>query len=296
MITIQFPKWLEIRNGWTSNSYRWVRIILGVYLMIHFAHLVPWAAELFSNQGSLPDSSVSPFAYLFPNVLTFFDSPQMAIGVVSLGALASLALTLGVKDRWMAVLIWVIWASLFGRNPLISNPSLAFVGWMLLFHAFLPKRDDAFRVPDSMYGSAWWVMAAGYTYSGYTKLISPSWLDGTAITHVLMSPLARLSPLRDLLLELPAFLKLLTWGTLGIELLALPIALISRARPWLWLALVGLHIGIICTVSFADLSLGMLMIHALTFNPSWVSRPRALQEKERPATQRSHGCTRRGPH
>lgn len=270
MITIQFPEKLRIANGWTSESYKWVRIILGAYLTIHFAHLIPWAAELFSNQGNLPDSLLSPFAYLFPNVLTYFDSPQMAVGLLRLGVVASVAFGFGFKDRWMAVLNWIIWASLFGRNPLISNPSLAFVGWMLLFHAFLPRKGAVSTVPKSMYGSAWWVMAAGYTYSGYTKLLSPSWLDGTAIQHVLMSPLARLSPLRDLLLEVPQFLSLLTWSTLGIELLALPIAMVSRARPWLWLSLVGLHIGIICTVAFADLSVGMLMIHLLTFDPNWV--------------------------
>jgi len=272
MITIQFPEKLKMTNGWTSDSYRWVRVLLGVYLTIHFAHLIPWAAELFSNQGSLPDALLSPLAYLFPNVLTFLDAPVVAVAVVSLGALASIALMFGVKDRWMAILIWVIWASLFGRNPLISNPSLAFVGWMLLFHAFLPRKDAEVGVPDSMYGSAWWVMAAGYTYSGYTKLISPSWLDGTAIQHVLMSPLARLTPLRDMLLDAPLFLSALTWSTLGMELLALPIAMFSRARPWLWLSLVGLHLGIICTVAFADLSVGMLMIHLVTFDPAWLKR------------------------
>lgn len=330
MIAIQFPEKLKIANGWTSESYRWVRILFGIYLTVHFVHLMPWAAELFSNQGSLPDALVSPFAKLFPNVLTFFDAPIIAVSMVCIGALASIAFGLGIKDRWMAVLIWIIWASLFGRNPLIVNPSLAFVGWMLLFHAFLPRRDTestpskflhesmwmalagftymgftklsrrntfvsdlsvlfavgfmllfeallprksaVSAVPDGMYGSAWWVMAAGYSYSGYTKLISPSWLDGTAIQHVLMSPLARLSPLRDVLLEAPLFLNALTWSTLGLELLALPIAMVARARPWLWLSLVGLHLGIIGTVAFADLSVGMLMIHLVTFDPAWLKK------------------------
>ena len=41
-------------------------------------------------------------------------------------------------------------------------------------------------------------MAVGYTFSGVTKLPSPSWRDGTALARILDNPLARPGPLRDL--------------------------------------------------------------------------------------------------
>lgn len=284
-------------HGWTAANYTAVRAIFGVYLFVHFAHLTPWAAELYSREGVVADATTSPLAYAFPNLLTFFDAPWFATALVATAAGASLLLALGKKDRLMALLIWYIWACTFGRNPLTANPSLAFVGWMLLFHAALPslpsllamiRRPNCvrWRMPRAYFTAAWIVMAAGYTYSGITKLVSPSWVDGTAIAYVLQSPLARVTPLRDLLLALPEqFLQTLTWATLGLELLALPLALIARARPWLWLSMVGLHLGIIATVAFADLSVGMLMIHLITFNPDWL---RAVGEFLRPL--RPHFC------
>jgi predicted DCC family thiol-disulfide oxidoreductase YuxK len=76
---------------------------------------------------------------------------------------------------------------------------------------------------------------------------------------------------REGLLALPeAALMTLTWGTLAVELLFAPLALWGRSRPWIWLALVLMHLGLLTVVDFADLSLGMLMLHLFTFDPAWL--------------------------
>ena len=98
--------------------------------------------------------------------------------------------------------------------------------WLLLAHAFLPpapygswaargRADPAggWRMPPPIFCVAWVVLALGYTYSGYTKLVSPSWQDGTALARVLNNPLARPGPVREVLLALPAgLLRVATWG------------------------------------------------------------------------------------
>lgn len=276
---------LRLENGWTGGQYSLYRAILGLYLCVHFVGLIPWGVEMFSNEGVLADAATSPFAYVFPNILSFFDAPWFVVGLLVAAAAGSVAFAAGFKDRIVAVFLWYVWACLFGRNPLISNPSLAFIGWMLLLHAALPKTpfgawdargrtdpEGGWKLPRSYFSAAWLLMAAGYSYSGYTKLISPSWQDGTALAEVLQSPLARNTALREWLLGLPdLLLKGLTFGTLGLELLALPLAFLGRARPWLWLGLVGLHVGILSTVAFGELTLGMLLVHLLTFNPRWIS-------------------------
>ena len=38
-----------------------MRIALGGYLLIHFVLLIPYAGELFSSEGALGDTSLSPF-------------------------------------------------------------------------------------------------------------------------------------------------------------------------------------------------------------------------------------------
>jgi predicted DCC family thiol-disulfide oxidoreductase YuxK len=276
-----------MRNGWTGGQYSLVRAAFGTYLFVHFAQLVPWAAELFSNQGVLADCRASPLLHLFPNVLALWDGPAFVTALVAVAAGLSVLFAVGVCDRVAAVALWYIWACMHGRMPLISNPGLPYVGWLLLAHAALPpapygswaargRTDPAndWRMPDGIYLAAWILMALGYTYSGFTKLVSPSWLDGTALARVLNNPLARPGVARDLLLALPdGLLRLATWGALLVELGFAPLALIPRLRPWLWGMLLLMHLGLMVLIDFADLSLGMVVLHLFTFDSAWV-RPR----------------------
>jgi hypothetical protein len=185
-------------------------------------------------------------------------------------------------------LLWYGWACLFNRNVLISNPSIPYVGLLLLLTALVPATEpwrlsgrreerEAFYMPAGVWVTAWALMAVGYTFSGVVKLASPSWVDGTAFWHVVNNPLARTGPTRDLTLSLPMWVfQLLTWKALAVEVLFLPLALSSATRPLAWLAMVGMHVGIITLVSFADLSAGMLLLHAFTFDPGWLTAARRV--------------------
>lgn len=270
--------------GWTGAQYSAFRFVFAVYLAVHFVQLAPWAREVFSSRGMLADASASPLHPLFPSLLFVWDSPSAALALVWIGALLAPFLAAGFHDRVTAVAIWFVWASLFVRNPFISNPSLPFVGWLLIAHACVPpapagslaarKRPDraaAWAMPKGIHDAAWIVMSVAYSYSGFTKLVSPSWRDGSALAYVLANPLARPTGLRELVLALPEpLLALATWSALALELLFAPIALFARARAWLWSAMVLMHIGLLVLIDFADLSVGMLMLHLFTIDPGWL--------------------------
>lgn len=270
-------------EGWTGGQYSLYRGLLGAYLLVHFVVLLPWAAELFSDRGVLP-ASASPLLAAFPNVLLLSDAVPVVTALVVAGALGALLLLLGFHDRVGALGAWYVLACLFGRNPLISNPSLPFIGWLLLAHVLVPpapygswaarKRADprgGWHLPGALVTAAWILMCLAYSYSGYTKLLSPSWVDGTALQRVLSNPLARPGLVRELLLASPpALLRLATWSALGLELAFAPLALLRRVRPWIWLAMVGMHAGLLVLVDFAELSVGMLVLHLFTFDPRWI--------------------------
>jgi predicted DCC family thiol-disulfide oxidoreductase YuxK len=274
----------EPLNRWTGGQYSLYRFLFGFYLLLHFAQLLPWGAELFSNQGVLPDASASPLLYLFPNVLALSDSSASVGGVLVAGMGLSVLFAVGWYDRAAALGLWYVWACLFGRNPLIANPGIPFVGWLLLAHVFLPPapygswaargRVDpggGWRMPQAIWAAAWIVLALGYSYSGYTKLVSPSWRSGEALGLVLDNPLARPGWLREALLSLPAWLlHAATWFALGLELAFAPLALFRRLRPWLWALMLLMHLSLILLIDFADLSLGMVMVHLFTADPGWV--------------------------
>jgi predicted DCC family thiol-disulfide oxidoreductase YuxK len=232
----------------------------------------------------LPDARLSPLATLFPNVLLLDDSPLTVTGLFALASASSVALAVGCRDRVAALVIAYVWACLHGRMPLIANPSLPFVGFLLLLHACLPRapfgsldargRDDpsgGWALPPELFAVLWIVMAAGYSYSGLTKLVSPSWLDGSALSHVLENPLARPTLLREALLALPPWLlQVASFGALAVEIGFAPLAIFARARPLAWLVMVSMHLGLLALIDFADLSSAMLVLHVLALDPAWI--------------------------
>src|SRR6185503_5810735 len=204
-----------MKNGWTGGQYTMFRVLFGAYLFVHFAQLAPWAAEVFSSRGLLPDGAASPILGFFPNLLAIWDSPAFVTWFAAIGAGLSLFFAFGIADRAAAVGAWYVWACLLGRNPLIANPSIPYVGWLLLAHACLPRAafgdwvrrgrtsgELPWKMAPSFFAAAWILMALGYSYSGWTKLMSPSWQDGTALLDMVANPLGRHGPAHDVLASL----------------------------------------------------------------------------------------------
>lgn len=251
------------------------RIVFGSYLVLHFAQLVPYADELFGMHGLLADPSLNPLHGLFPNPLARWDiATEWCVALIVL----AISFAFGFHQRTCALLLWFGSTALFHRNNLTANPSLAYLGLLLVFCALLP-RDG--KVPRSFLLCAWVLLAAGYTFSGITKLDSPSWIDGSALTRLMDTPLARDWPPRLWFLALPQWItQMLTWSTLALELLYLPLCFFATGRKWTWLAMAAIHLGILLLVDFADLTLGMLMMHLFVFDPRWLSRLRASASHE----------------
>jgi predicted DCC family thiol-disulfide oxidoreductase YuxK len=267
-------------GGFTGGQYSLLRAGFGVVLCVTLLRLLPFAGELFSGelfsgQGLMPLPSAA---------LGFLDDPHAARGVVALGAAAAAALALGLRDRWAALVLWLVWALLQARNPLTGDSGTAFVGWVLLLHAALPRApfgslDARGRLdpgggwcfPAPLRTAAWVLLAVSTSYSGLTKLARPTWRDGQALGDLLHGPLARDGFLRDLLAGLsPGATQLLSFALLGLLIVAGPAALWPRLRPWIWLLLAAASLAVLVTVDSPDAGLGRLALLGLCFQPSWV--------------------------
>jgi len=279
-------------KSYSPYQFSFFRIILGIYLIMHFMLLIPYGTEIWSNLGILPDASLNLTHGYFPNFLNYFDDPWMIKGFIGLATCLSILFTLGIKRQWVAIVLWYIWVCLFDRNNLISNPGIPFVGWLLLCCACIPAgepwsltkqpRKHKWVFPKTIFIGAWVIMALSYTISGLDKLMAPSWQDGTALFHLLENPLARDWWFREALLMLPMpFLKMMTWGILALEILFLPLAIFKKTRKWVWITMIGMHLGILLVIDFADLTLGMLMIHWFTFDGRWF-KPKRIENRVDP--------------
>ena len=145
-----------MRNGWTYQQFKLFRVLIGSYLLIHFLHLIPYGTEVFSNMGALADQSLSPLLHLFPNILMLNDSPTFITALLLIGGLASIGILLGKFDKICAILCAYLLACLLGRNPLILNPGMPYMGWLLLFYCFVPsakteQEQRSWTLPSHLY-------------------------------------------------------------------------------------------------------------------------------------------------
>jgi predicted DCC family thiol-disulfide oxidoreductase YuxK len=101
------------------------------------------------------------------------------------------------------------------------------------------------------------------------------------LARVLENPLARPGFIRSWILSFPVLpLCIATWGALVLELSFAPLAIFRRARPWIWCAMVALHLGLFVFVSFPDLTAGMIILHLFTFDPAWIARENPAASEE----------------
>ena len=231
--------------------------------------LLPYASELFSSQGTLQDISVLPSYEFFPNPLFYFNSSQDAVIFIAVLIVLSIGLIFQVSYRFAALLLWFGWASLLSRNPFIANPSIPYIGYLLLIIAAAPP--TRVEIAQLLRNSLWVLLAVGYTISGLDKLGSPSWVDGSALRELLANPLSRDTVLTHLMRGTPdIILTVLTWSALALEILFAPLVFFKRFSAYVWGAMIIMHLGILTVVSFADLTAGMIIVHLYVFNPEWL--------------------------
>ena len=266
-------KFLEQHSQFSARQFIVFRVLFGIYLIWHFATLIPYGVELFSDVGILSGDGVNPFNGSWPNPLFIEGSSSWITTWLIFAVIAAVSFTFGYLRRSTAVFLCVTMSCLFTANPLIANPSLGYIGMLLLLCAVIPPitKSKPWKMPHVACLTAWILLAAGYTFSGVLKLGSPSWINGSALQHLLENPLARPGIIRDLMLSLPdSFLSIMTWGVLLLEVSFIPLALFKKTRFWAWSLMLLMHLGIMTTVDFADLSLGMVIVHLFTFQRSWL--------------------------
>lgn len=162
------------------------RIIFGSYLTVHFLRLVPVGTEVFSNEGVISDASILPSFGKLPLPIFMNDDPDsISTFLISL-VIASTLFTVGKFRQISSLWLFFGWVSLLNRNPLISNPSLSYIGWLLLACACIPSGDrlgfllskkernneqntnfERWYVSDPLYYGMWIIMGVSYTASRY---------------------------------------------------------------------------------------------------------------------------------
>lgn len=279
---------IDIKKDYTGYQFSVFRIIFASYLIWHFSLLIPDASIIWSSAGLLSDASLNLTYGFFPNILNYWDSPDFITSFILILLGLSISLLFGFQRPWVAFLLWYGWACLFHRNNLIANPGIPMVGWLLLVLAVIPKGEvwsldhrstSDWKMPRILFGSAWVILALSYSISGFDKLNSSSWANGTAFIHLLENPLARNTWLREFLLDLPRiFHQAITYSALFLEIGFGILCLFKRFRLLAWVSILIMHLGVLLLIDFADLTLGVLMLHFFVIDPNWFKKSKYSNE------------------
>jgi hypothetical protein len=262
------------------------RLTLGAYLAWHYALLLPVAALTFGDEGLLPSASLNPGPSL--SVLSLLHAPAAPFVLTLGGLLAALSYAAGLFTRTSGLALFFVAFTLWHRNQLTLNPSLPFLGFFFLAQLFSHRAppwsldrwwrirrgrsvpDGADALPRDVLSVLWIVSSVAYSYSGWTKLLSPSWRSGAAVPLIATGALGRDGMAAAVLGGLPIVGTLATYTVLAVELSFLPLAMSRRVRPWLWTAVLALHVGLLFTLHIENISLGMIVVHLTLFDPRWL--------------------------
>lgn len=201
-------------------------------------------------------------------------------------ALAALALLLGYRTRLMTVIVWGLVFSIQTRNQFVLSAADTYIRLMLFWSIFLPlgawwsldRRRQATSAPRlsmkfvSM-GTVGLFLQIAFVYWFTAALKSdPPWRkDGTALYYAFGAEHLT-KPLGEYLHQFPSLLEVLTFSSLGLEIVA-PILLFTPfftgpIRTMAALSIMAFHLGIYLT-----LDIGLFpwigAFSMICFFPSW---------------------------
>jgi hypothetical protein len=249
------------------RSLATLRIILALIVLVNLANRATNLRAHYTDEGVLPRrvtvDGLSPWSWSlgFMNGSVEF---QRLLFVVTAGA--AIGLLLGYKTRWMTVIVWILISSIHVRNPLILSGGDLLLRLLLFWGMFVPlgatwsldrwrtRTAPQFSMRFFSIGSMALFLQIAFMYWFTAALkTGPEWReDGSALFFVLRRPLYT-TPIGEWLQQFPEFLRILSYGTMVVEIVA-PILLFSpiwtgKLRMVAIPALIGLHVGIILTMS-----------------------------------------------
>ena len=278
----------RLRSFWVGEAdiapLALFRILYGLQLFNWFWQLLPNLNAFFTDEGIFPRRQLLAF---YPERLSLLNLVgewwQVAL-FWAFACVVALAVALGWRTRLACFLAFVLIVAFQWRNPLILDGSdlvFRFVPlWLMFTNAGGMWSIDALRRPQPPTGRGWALpirilelqVAWIYLATGIEKVAGALWVDGTAAYYALQleHTFGRWWA-RPIAMQ-PVLVKLISWGTIAVELGFLPLVMIpsNLTRVLASIAAAGLHLGILVMMNVGNFPVIMLSTLVLFLPPAWV--------------------------
>ena len=262
------------------------RIAMAVIVLIDLTGKVPNLTAFFTDEGLLPRrallAELRPWSISLNLMSGTFVVQSFLFGVAFLAALAMLV---GYRTRPATIVVWIMVLSIQWRNPFLLHAADELLRVVLFWSMFLPlgarwsvdrwKHPTAMRISNRFVsaGVAGLFLQIAFVYWFAVILKSGrEWrIDGTALYYALSSD-ELISPTGTYLLHFPGLLKVLTYATLAVEVIA-PILLFSifykgPLRTAGVALIMSLHFGILVTMNIGYFPL-LSAFCMVCYLPAW---------------------------
>lgn len=260
-----------------ARQYAALRIAFGGLSLVYFLGLLPYVETQFSAAGWLGEFRQIAGQNGGSWSLFFLTKSQqtvlLAYGIVELGMFSALMMTIGWHSRVSVCITWLVWVSLWNRNPLLLDGDDAMLKVMCFYLMLAPcgnawSLDARFR-SKPLQVAVWplrlvqFQIALLYFVSGWVKFHSQEWLDGTILQYVLIHPhYSRWDGW--LVLDKPIMISLLSglaWFIRWWELL-FPVLLLTTYTRKLSLTIgILFHVGLLLTMNLRWFAVIMLALY-----------------------------------
>ncbi len=256
------------------------RIAAGLMVVVYYVRLFLEYRDYTSESGFLDHAMLREYFWFTKLSLFFPGSPDAyKLGLLALGMLGALALTVGWRPKVGAAVTWFVAVSVHRWNFAVINVDDSTITLLLWWLLFLPigncltyrtrdwRAEVATRV-DGFFVRAFFAnLFIYYLTAGLTKLWSPLWREGLALYVILKLPLARSSAWWDL-----GDLSMMWIGnhaTLLLEPLFPFLILMPKGHPLKYLgglAQIGFHLAIPISIGVPYANLGLIVAMILVFH------------------------------
>ncbi len=228
---------------------------------------------------------------LYANPLWQIRDLAVIQGLFGLSLVALVCVGLGLGTRVAFPIAWILLASAMNRNPVWSDGSdavLRVFGFYMLFmplgrawsvdawirerYGLFPKLKSPSKWPLRLFQIQVCVL---YVKTGVIKATQPIWRDGDAVWHAMSAePYWRFDASWFFQQEwFWWFTVAATYGTLVFEI-GYPLMFLRRARTWMLLAGLALHLGIFVFLSLGGFSEAILWTYLAFWVPAFMRRDR----------------------
>lgn len=262
------------------RQYAALRIVFGLLTASYFFNLLPLAEAHFSSDGWLPANRRFPEQNGGSWSVFFWPvNAWVSTSIIFVGLVAALLMSLGWRSRSMIFVVWLVWVSLWNKNPLILDGDDAVLKIMCFYLLLTPCGETwsiSARNSHSPQSAEIWPLrlmqfqlALIYFVSGWVKFHNPDWLNGAVIQNVLIHPhYSRWNAWE--LTHLPWIDLALSWmaGFIRWWEVLFPLLLLHPfSRKIILIIGVLFHLGLLATMNLRGFAIVMLSIY-LVFIPN----------------------------